>query len=144
MTRLILAATSALATLSLAACDYDKQDYNEANAAYNAEGAEGYANQGAAAGGSYDGAAAAAGSWPEGARIVEENGVTYRIDSGGTRVRLEPGSSYIVVEDGVRYRVDPGGARVRIGTDGAVIVGDDGVRATVPVGGNTSVTVNSQ
>lgn len=123
---------------ALAACDYDKEDYNEANTAYDSE-----SNYDAAAGGaSYDAASA---GWPEGTRIVEENNVYYRIEPSGTRIRLEPGDSTIVVENGVRYRLDPGGTRVRINQEGAAIsVGPDGVDTTVPVGDDTRVTVNSQ
>ena len=95
----------------------------------------------ASAGGS---PASAPGAWPEGARIVVEDGVTYRIDPGGVRVRLGDADSRIEVIEGVRYRVDPGGDRIRIDDNGvAVTVRDDGVNATVPVGGNTSITVNS-
>ena len=84
---------SALASgLALAACGYDEAEYNEANADYSAEG-----NYDAAAGGAGYNAAT---GWPEGARIVEEDGVFYRVDTGGTRIRLEPGASTILVEDG--------------------------------------------
>lgn len=130
-----------LAGASLAACsDYDKDDYNEANASYNAEGTE----YNGTAGGGYN-TTAASSNWPEGTRIVEENHVYYRVEPSGTRVRLEPGDSTILVENGVRYRVDPGGTRVRINDEGAAIsVGPGGVEANVPVGGNTTVTVNNQ
>ena len=37
MPKLILASAFTAAALSLAACDYDKQDYNEANADYGAD-----------------------------------------------------------------------------------------------------------
>ena len=37
-----------------------------------------------------------------------------RVDADGTRVRLGDTDARILVEDGVRYRVDPGGARIRI------------------------------
>ena len=88
--------------------------------------------------------APAAGAWPEGSRIVVEEGVTYRIDPGGTRIALGPDDSRIVVVDGIRYRVDPGGARVRIDEQGAVIsVGPDGVDADVELPGNTAVEVNT-
>lgn len=53
-------------------------------------------------------------NWPADARIVEEGGVTYRIDADGTRVRLGDSDPRIVVENGVNYRVDPGGARIRL------------------------------
>ena len=63
----------------------------------------------------------ASAAFPRGARIVEENGVTYRIDADGTRVQLGPNESRIVVENGTRFRVDPDGTRVRIDPQGATI-----------------------
>ena len=63
----------------------------------------------------------ASAAFPTGARIVEENGVTYRVDADGTRVRLGPTESRIVVENDVRYRVDPDGTRVRIDDEGVAI-----------------------
>ena len=137
--RSILLASTLASGLALAACDYNKSDYTQDNAAYD----QVTADYNGAAAGEYN-ATAATSIWPEGARIVEENGVYYRIDPGGARVRLEPGTSTILVENGVRYRVDPGGTRVRIDDEGAVIsVGPDGVDTTVPVDGNTTVSVNS-
>src|SRR4030095_5622339 len=136
--RNILIVAGLLAGTSLAACgDYNKNEYNEANASYNAE-----ANYDASsAGGNY--AAAAAREWAEGTRIIEENHVYYRVEPTGTRVRLEPGDSTIVVENGQRFRVDPGGTRVRINDEGAAIsVGPGGVEANVPIDRNTNVTVN--
>jgi hypothetical protein len=105
--------------LGLAACDYDRDDYNQANAGYNAEGVE----YNGTAGGGYNTTTTTttASSWPEDARIVVEQGVTYRIDPGGARIRLGPNDSRILVEEGVTYRVDPDGTRVRIDPDGAVI-----------------------
>ena len=136
--RIILTATAGALTIAVGGC-YDDQDYNDD---YNAAG-ENYS----AANADYDGNAsgyAAAGSWPEGARIVVEDGVTYRIDPGGARVALGPSDARIEVIDGVRYRVDPGGTRIRIDDQGvAVRVDGDGVDATVPVGDNTSVEINS-
>jgi hypothetical protein len=71
-------------------------------------------------------------TWPTGSRIVVEDGVTYRIDPGGARIRLGPNDARIVVEDGVRYRVGPDGTRVRIDESGAAIdVDADGVEADV-------------
>ena len=35
------------------------------------------------------GTTSAAADWPAGTRIVEEGGVTYRVDPGGTRVRID-------------------------------------------------------
>jgi hypothetical protein len=59
-----------------------------------------------------------AATWPEGARIVEESGVTYRVEPGGTRVAIEDGSFRVVTVDGVRYRVDRSGTGHRIDDDG--------------------------
>ena len=135
--RSLMLAPALASGLALAACDYNKGDYNEAEANYSAEG---NAYDEAAGGAGYN----AASSWPEGARIVEEDGVFYRVDTGGTRVRLEPGDATIVVENGVRYRVDPGGTRVRIDDEGlAVRVAPGEVDATVNAG-DTSVEVNTE
>lgn len=135
--RSFLLASALASGLALGACDYDEGDYNAADANYSAEG---NAYDEAAGGAAYN----AVTSWPEGARIVEEDGVFYRIDTGGTRVRLEPGDATIVVENGIRYRVDPGGTRVRIDDEGlAVRVEPGDVDATVNTG-DTSVTVNNQ
>lgn len=56
--------------------------------------------------------------WPEGARIVEESGVTYRVNPDTTRVAIEDGSFRVVTVDGVRYRVDGSGTGHRIDDDG--------------------------
>lgn len=79
--------------------------------------------------------ASASGNFPQGGRVVVEDGVTFRIDPDGTRVRLGPGDSRIVVEDDIRYRVDPDGTRVRIGPDGAQIEVDGDVDASVDSSG---------
>lgn len=57
-------------------------------------------------------------NWPAGTRIVEEKGVTYRVNPDETRVAIEDGSYRILVEDGERYRVDASGTRHRIDDDG--------------------------
>lgn len=127
------AATCAL-TVALAGC-YQDDEYNNA-AEYNAADANysaGNADYDAAGGNGY--ASATPGNWPEGARIVVENGVTYRIDPGGARVTLGPNDARVEVVDGVRYRIDPGGTRVRIDDQGATI--------RVPVSSDTSVEVNT-
>nr|MDQ4088302.1 hypothetical protein [Pseudomonadota bacterium] len=49
---------------------------------------------------------------------VQENGVTFRVNPDGTRVRLGENDVRIVEENGVRYRVDPRGTRVRIDDQG--------------------------
>ena len=71
------------------------------------------------------GAAATAPSadWPSGTRIVEEGGVTYRVDPAGTRVAIDDNSWRIVTEKDVRYRVAPEGTRVRIDDEGLDIEG---------------------
>jgi Flp pilus assembly protein CpaB len=45
---------------------------------------------------------AAAADWPKGTRIVEENGVTYRVDPAGTRVALGDNGWRIVTDNGTR------------------------------------------
>jgi hypothetical protein len=141
MKRAILTATLAGTVIALAGCGYDEGEYNnaaydEGNAAYD----EGNAAYNAAGNDAYGTASA---GWPEGARIVEENGVLYRVDPGGARVVLQPGESRIVVEDGVRFRIDPDGTRVRIDEEGLAIRvdGDDG-DATVDVNAGVDVNTN--
>jgi hypothetical protein len=131
----LIAAACAAGALGLTACNYNKDEYNEA------ANAEAYSDNASGAG--YEQTAQS--GWPEGARIIEEGGVTYRVDPGGTRVVLAPGDSHIVVEDDVRFRVDPDGTRVRIDPQGAVVsVGPDGVETRLPAADNATVTVNSQ
>jgi hypothetical protein len=114
MNKLALTIALGTACLGLAACgerDSNTADSNEASAA-GADGAETGGN---------GAASASVSAFPKGARIVEENGVTYRIDADGTRVALGSADSRIVVENGVRYRVDPDGTRVRIDREGVAI-----------------------
>lgn len=95
-----------------------------------------------------DGAMADAGTptasanWPAGTRIVEEGGVTYRVDPAGARVAIEDDSWRIVTEDGVRYRVDPRGTRIRIDDEGldleGVASGPDIPGVDVDIGTNRS------
>jgi opacity protein-like surface antigen len=110
-----LIAAAGASCLAIAACSPADVTENDSSAVNTeAEGGEG-----ASAGG---GTTAAAGSsWPKGARIVEENGVTYRVDSDGTRVALTSSDSRIVVEGDKRFRVDADGTRVRIDDDGGAI-----------------------
>jgi hypothetical protein len=119
MNKLALTAAVGAACLGLAACGDNRSDTANAGAGSNGTETTDPGN-GAEAAGAGNGATAAAGApaFPKGARIVEEKGVTYRIDADGTRVRLGDTDSRIVVEKGVRYRVDPGGARVRINDKG--------------------------
>jgi hypothetical protein len=109
----LLVALAGCACLALPACsdNTDSADQNSATAA---------APETSAADVTASNATVATG-FPKGARIVEENGVTFRVDSDGTRVQLGEGDSRIVEEDGVRYRIDPDGTRVRIAGDGAAI-----------------------
>lgn len=78
--------------------------------------------------------ATTASTWPEGARIVEEGGKTYRVDTSGTRVELGPNDARIVTEGGTRYRVDPDGQRYEIDTQGAVRIGDSVITGNAPNG----------
>lgn len=110
MRKLSFTAAIAAAALGLAGCGDGDTQNNAAGGEENGAAAAGEAGEGNGAAGQ----TAAAGSWAKGARIVEENGVTYRIDPDGTRVQLGENEGRIVVENGVRYRVDQGGSRVRI------------------------------
>jgi hypothetical protein len=133
--------------LALAACG----DNNAANNAADSNGS--LMDDGAGSGttdangsGTTDANAAAAGataasSFPKGARIVEEKGVTYRIDADGTRVRLGDTDSKIVTENGVRYRVDPGGTRVKINDKGLDIDVPD---LTPDLGRDVDVGINKK
>ena len=129
MRGLALTACGVLA-FGLTACgDADEKD---ANSTAMTNGAE---TEAASADNGTSGAAATASAWPEGSRIVEEGGVTYRVERTGTRVRLGPNDSRIVVAEGVRYRVDPDGTRVRIDTSGsAVRIGDSVITGNAPNG----------
>jgi hypothetical protein len=113
MKKLVLTAALGAGCLALAACGDNATNTAEANNGAAAAEAEGAGN---AAGGT----ATASAAW-QGARIVEENGVTYRVNADGTRVQLGANESRIVVENGTRYRVDPDGSRVRIDPEGVEI-----------------------
>jgi hypothetical protein len=131
------------AAVTIAGCSGNKAGNNSA-AANNSISANGSAAANGTATGDMAGAggagaagagAAGASGWTEGSRIVEEGGVTYRVDASGARVRLEPGDSRIVVEKGVRYRVDAGGTRVRIDQRGAAVkVGESTITGNAPNG----------
>jgi hypothetical protein len=79
--------------------------------------------------------------WPAGTRIVEDGGVTYRVDPAGARVAIEDGSWRIVTEGETRYRVSPEGARIRIDDEGldleGAASGPDIPGVDVDVGTNT-------
>ena len=89
--------------------------------------------------------------WPSGTRIVEDGGVTYRVDPAGTRVAIDDNSWRIVTDKDVRYRVDPAGTRVRIDDEGldlsAAASGPDIPGVDVDVGtndkGNLDVDVST-
>lgn len=124
-----LTATLGATCLGLAACEVNKYE----NAADNNLAAAGNDVTTTAAPGTTT--TTTTNVFVPGTRIVEEGGVTFRIDPDGTRVRLGPSDPRILVEDGVRYRVDPGGTRVRIDGQGAEI--------RVPVTGDLAVEVNT-
>lgn len=128
--KLVIYAAAGALTIALSGC-YKEGDYNAAGNDYSAANGD---YDGNAAGNGYA-QAAPSGSWPEGARIVVEDGVTYRIDPDGARIALGAEDARVEIVDGVRYRIDPGGARVRID--------DQGTTIRIPVDGNTSVEVNA-
>jgi hypothetical protein len=124
MKKLALTAVLGATCVALAACgsrDTNTADANmaDANASLTGEAGSATVDANNAAAGT-----AAASSFPKGSAIVEEKGVTYRVDADGTRVRLGENDSRIVVDNGVRYRVDPGGARVRIDDKGIDLTPD--------------------
>lgn len=139
MKKLFIAAALGTSCLALAACsEADVTKNEESGVTAEDNGAMVDANGGAVA--------ATGSSWAKGARIVEENGVTYRIDADGTRVKLGDTDSKIVVENKVRYRVDPDGTRVKIDDNGLDIDLPD-VTPDVDVGinkkGNLDVDVKT-
>lgn len=124
-----LTATLGAACLGVAACEVNTGDTvtdNEAAAA---------ANEVATTVGGTEGTTTTTDVFVPGTRIIEEDGVFFRIDPGGARVRLAPEDSRILVVDGVRYRVDPGGNRVRIDETGAEI--------SIPINDDVAVEVNT-
>lgn len=144
MKKLALTAALGATCLALAACGDNNAANNSADANAMMDDGTG-TTEGAATGttdtnGSAAGTATAA-AFPKGARIVEENGVTYRIDADGTRVKLGDNDSKIVVENGVRYRVDPGGARVKINDRGLDIDVPD---LTPDLGPDVDVGINKK
>jgi len=122
MRKLVIAVALGAASLGVAACG-DRGGDAARNEAADTAGTAGGVESVGADGGNAAGTTAAT-TFPKGARIVEENGVTWRIDADGTRVRLGENDSRIVVENGVRYRVDPGGARVKIDAKGIDLTPD--------------------
>jgi hypothetical protein len=145
-----LAWTAALgaACLGLGACGSDADRANN-SAGTEADG-NGTAMVDGAGNGSAGGTAAADPNWPRGTRIVEENGVTYRVNPDETRVQITANDARIVVDNGVRYRVRSDGTRVRIDETGVDVDldGPDVPGLDVDVGtnrkGNLDIDVNTQ
>jgi hypothetical protein len=108
MKKLILTAALGPVALLLSACGDNDADTEEADTAVVETDTADTAGT----------TAAADPNWPAGTRIVEEDGVTYRVNADDTRVAIEDGSYRVVVEDGVRYRVDAAGTRHRIDDEG--------------------------
>ena len=142
MKKIFLTAALGAAAMGLAACNS-----NEAGDNATAEGNEAVLPADEGNGGA-TGAAAADPDWPQGSRVVVENGVTYRVDTNGTRTRLD--DVRIVTENNVRYRVRNDGTRVRIDDDGLDVDldGPDIPGVDVDVGtnrdGNLDVDVNTK
>lgn len=145
MKKLALTAALGATCLALAACGDNNAASNSANANTSMMDDGAGSGTGAGAGttdanGTATGTSAAS-AYPKGSRIVEEKGVTYRIDADGTRVKLGDSDSRIVVEKGVRYRVDPGGTRVRIDDKGLDIDVPD---LTPDLGPDVDVGINKK
>ncbi len=87
-------------------------------------------------------------NWPRGTRIVEEAGVTYRVNPDGTRVEISDNEWRIVTEGETRYRVGTDGVRVEIDDEGADLDGaPDGGDPDIDIGtnedGNLDVDVST-
>ena len=79
----------------------------------------------------------ASADWPTGTRIVEEGGVTYRVNPDGTRVEITDDSWRIVTEGETRYRVGADGVRFEIDEEGADLDGaPDGGDPDIDIGTN--------
>jgi hypothetical protein len=112
MNKLILSGAIGAAALLVSACgNNDTQPAAEDTTAAAADAATAAATIAPTA-------ATAASDWPSGTRIVEQGGVTYRVDPAGTRVAIDDNSWHIVTDKGARYRVDPTGNRIRIDDEG--------------------------
>jgi hypothetical protein len=115
MKKLALIAALGASCLAIAACSRD----DSAAANESLDNVSAGESMGSVEGAEMNGTGAAGNSaFPKGARIVEEKGVTYRVNADGSRVALSATDSKIVSEGGKRYRVDPDGTRVRIDNDG--------------------------
>ena len=109
MKKLLLTAALAPVGLLLSACGDNDADAPEADTAVVETDTADTAGTATAA---------ADPNWPAGTRIVEEDGVTYRVNADDTRVEIGDGSYRIVTEGGERFRVDASGTRHRIDDDG--------------------------
>jgi hypothetical protein len=109
MKKLIMTSTLGALALALSACNNTDDD------AATADDTAATAEADTAA------ATTADADWPAGTRIVEEKGVTYRVNTDNTRVEIPAGGYRIAVVDGVRYRVDASGTGHRIDDEGVDI-----------------------
>ena len=117
MRKLAVTALFGAASLALAACSGGETEANNTATDTGEEITDYNAGSGATAAGGDD--------FPAGARIVQENGTTYRVDPDGTRTALGDNDYRIVTENGVRYRVGPSGSRVRIDEQGLSVDAPD-------------------
>lgn len=105
-------ATAGAVALSVMACSDRADEANtlaEANIAASDETSMAEANSSGAGS-----VAAADPDWPQGTRVIQEGGTTYRVNSDGSRVRIDGDEVRIVSENGARYRVNREGTRIRI------------------------------
>jgi hypothetical protein len=110
MKKLIMSAALGASLLALSACGDRADDSDTATAEMDATDT--------AATTAADTTTTASADWPKGTRIVQEGDTYYRIDPNGTRVAIPAGTWRIETVDGVRYRIDNTGARVRIDDQG--------------------------
>lgn len=114
MKKLILASALGTAALLVSACGDRDAETDDTAVVDETATAQPTAD---AAGGTSTTTTASA-DWPARTRIVEEGGVTYRVNPDGARVVIDDNSWRVVTEGGTRYRVGPDGTRVRIDDEG--------------------------
>ena len=107
MKKLIMGAALGASVILLAACDSGADTDDTAVADTETAIASGA-----------DTRTTASADWPKDTRIVQEGDTYYRVDTNGTRTAIPAGTWRIETVDGVRYRIDNAGARVRIDDQG--------------------------
>ena len=108
MKKLIISAVFGASVALLSACGDAAEDTDTATAETGA----------APTTAAVDTTASGSSDWPAGTRIVQEGDAYFRVDADGTRTAIPADTWRIETADGVRYRVDNTGTRVRIDEQG--------------------------